>query len=57
MTAERMLTTAQVAVAIGKGVDAVRARIKDGRIKAVKDGKDYRISESELERYKREERH
>lgn len=52
--AERMFTTAQAAVELGLGVDAIRKRIKDKRLKATKDGKEYKIAESEIERYKRE---
>lgn len=53
---QKMYTVTQAAAKLDMGVDAMRRRIKDEKIRAVKDGKSYWISEEEIERYKRAER-
>lgn len=49
-----MLTTKEVAKRLGTTTDNVRMQIHSGRIKAKKMGRDWFVSEKEVERYRRE---
>ena len=51
MEQEQELTIAQVAGLLGISVQTVKRRIEAGRIKARKEGQEWRIKESELLRY------
>ena len=51
MEQERELTLAQVAAALNVSVPTVKRRIEAGRIRARKEGQEWRIQISELHRY------
>ncbi len=44
----------EVAERLGCHIETVRRKIRSGQIRAIKIGNDYRISESELDRYLKE---
>lgn len=48
------LTVPEVAVRLGIGSERVRARIKAKQLKARKEGRGYRIKESDLQKYLKE---
>lgn len=52
---EEMYTTREIAEMFKWNIETVRRKICAGKIKAVKIGKGYRISEEEVERLKRGE--
>ena len=52
---EAMYTTREIAEMFKWNIETVRRKIYAGKIKAVKIGKGYRISEEEVERLKRGE--
>ncbi|MEK7856280.1 MAG: helix-turn-helix domain-containing protein [Acidobacteriota bacterium] len=47
--ADELLTTSQVAARLGISAIRVRALVRDGRLPAVKMGRDYLIREADLE--------
>lgn len=53
---ERELTLAEVAASLRVSENTARALLKSGVIPARKQGRQYRISESDVEKYKQEQR-
>ena len=51
-----MLTTPQVASILGVTIRTVQRHIKAGQLEAIKPGRDFLISQEELDRFKRERR-
>lgn len=51
---DRELTVVDVAQRLGIGTERVRERIKTGRLKARKEGRGWRIKESDLQQYLKE---
>ena len=49
-----MISLQEAAVRLGLHVNSVRIFVRDGRIKGVKLGRDWRIAEEEIERVQRE---
>jgi excisionase family DNA binding protein len=51
---QELYSVEQVAERLGLQARTVRAHIRDGRLKALRIGKSYRIEEAEVDRYLRE---
>lgn len=56
MESERELTIAEVAVSLRASVETVRKLLQEGAIPARKQGRQWRVTEADVEEYKRRER-
>ena len=52
-----MLTLTEAAAQLGLAASTLRVQIRNGKLKARKVGRDWTVSEREVERYRRENRH
>lgn len=52
--AEKMLTLGEAAARLGVAASTLRVQIRNGKLKARKMGRDWTVSEREVERYRRD---